>query len=91
MSHTNYRVVVGERGRVVIPAAVRAELGLEPGTKMVLDTQADGSLRLRSYRVIAEQGLGMLAHLAPPGESLVDDLLRERRAAAAREDEEERR
>lgn len=38
-------VTVGDRGRVVLPAAVRSELGLEPGTRMLLSTESDGSVR----------------------------------------------
>jgi hypothetical protein len=50
----------------------------------------DGSLRLRPrpYRAIAAQTLGMLADLAPAGESMVDELIAERREEAAREDAE---
>ena len=88
MAHGERQVVIGERGRLVLPAAVRAELGLEPGTRLLLRTEPDGSLRLRPYRVVAEQGRGLLAGLAPAGESMVDELLAERRAEAARENAE---
>lgn len=86
MSHVELQVVVGDRGRVVLPAAVRTALGLEAGTRMLLSTEADGSLRLRPYRTIAEESRGLLAHLAPTDASLVDELIAERRAEAARED-----
>ena len=46
MVHNNREVVVGERGRLVLPAAVRAELGLKPGTRLLLSTEADGTLRV---------------------------------------------
>ncbi len=88
MSHKEQQVVVGDRGRVVLPSKVRAKLGLKPGSRMLLSTEEDGSLRLRPYRAVADQSLGMLAALAPAGESLVDELLAERRDAAAREDRE---
>ncbi len=52
---------------------------------MLLSTEADGSLRLRPYRAVAEAGRGMLAELARPDDSMVDDLIAERRAEAARE------
>jgi bifunctional DNA-binding transcriptional regulator/antitoxin component of YhaV-PrlF toxin-antitoxin module len=71
---------------VVLPSAVRAELGLEAGTPMLLSTEADGSLRLQPYRAIAERGRGLLRDLEPPGASVVDELLAERRAEVARED-----
>lgn len=88
MSHTERRVVVGDRGRVVLPADVRAELGLKPGTRMLLSTEADGSVRLRPYRAVADRNRGVLADIAPAEESLVDELLSERRREAAREDSE---
>jgi AbrB family looped-hinge helix DNA binding protein len=85
MAHTERQIVVGERGGVVLPAAVRAELGLEPGTRLLLSTEPDGSLRLRPYRAVAEHGRGLLADVAPPDQSLVDELIAERRHEAARE------
>jgi hypothetical protein len=55
---------------------------------MLLSTEKDGSLRLRPYRSVADQARGMLASLAPEGDSMVDELLAERRREAAREDRE---
>jgi AbrB family looped-hinge helix DNA binding protein len=88
MAHAERHVVVGDRGRIVLPSDVRSALGLEPGSRMLLSIEKDGSLRLRPYRSVADQGRGMLAGLAPAGESMVDELLTERRREAAREDRE---
>jgi AbrB family looped-hinge helix DNA binding protein len=77
-------VVVGDRGRLVLPAAVRAELGLGAGSRLLLSSEPDGSLRLRPYRAVADGGRGMLADLGSG--SMVDELIVERRAAAAAED-----
>lgn len=85
VAHTERQVVVGERGRLVLPAAMRAELGIKPGTRMLLSAEPDGSLRLRPYRVLAEQARGLLAELVPADQSMVDELLAERRREAARE------
>lgn len=85
MTHTERQVVVGDRGRVVLPADVRSELGIEPGARMLLSTERDGSLRLRPYRAVAEQNRGLFADLVPAGESMVDELIVERRREAARE------
>lgn len=87
MSHKKHKVVVGDRGRVVLPSAVRSAMNLKPGTPMLLSTEADGSLRLRPYRAVADSNRGMLADIAPRDESLVDELLAERRREAAREDD----
>jgi AbrB family looped-hinge helix DNA binding protein len=78
-------VTFGDRGRVVLPSSVRSELGWTPGTRLLVTTESDGSLRMRPYRVVAEALRGILADVAP-GESLVDELIAERRAEAARED-----
>ncbi len=86
MAHTERQVVVGDRGRVVLPADVRAALGLTPGSRMLLSTESDGSLRLRPYRSVADHGRGMLAGLAGGDQSMVDELLAERRREAALED-----
>jgi AbrB family looped-hinge helix DNA binding protein len=88
MAHKAREVVVGDRGRLVLPSDIRAELGLEPGTRMLLSTDDDGSLHLRPYRAVAEKTLGMLADLAPADVSMVDELISERRQEAAREDSE---
>jgi AbrB family looped-hinge helix DNA binding protein len=88
MDHAERQIVLGDRGRVVLPADVRAALGLEAGSRMLLSTERDGSLRLRPYRLVADQGRGMLAGLVPAGGSMVDELLAERRREAAREDRE---
>lgn len=85
MSHIEREVVVGDRGRVVLPAAVRNALRLEAGSRMLLTTESDGSLRLRPYRAVAEQGRGLLAELAGPEVSMTDDLIAERRAEASRQ------
>ncbi|MGA2929560.1 MAG: AbrB/MazE/SpoVT family DNA-binding domain-containing protein [Solirubrobacteraceae bacterium] len=76
---------MGDRGRLVLPASVRSALGLKRGTRMLVSTEDDGSLRLRPYRAVADQSRGLFADLAEGG-SLVDELLAERRADAKREE-----
>lgn len=88
MAHAERQVIVGDRGRLVLPADVRSELGIEAGARMLLSTERDGSLRLRPYRSVADQNRGLLADLAPAGESMVGELLAERRREAASEDRE---
>ncbi len=83
MSRTE-QVTIGDRGRLVLPSSVRSELGLEAGTRMLLSTEADGSLRLRPYRAVADASRGLFADLTATA-SLVEELLAERRAEAERE------
>ena len=72
----------------MLPSEVRLELGLKPGSRLLLSTEKDGSLRLRPYRSVADQNRGMLVGVAPAGESMVEELLAERRYEAKREDSE---
>jgi AbrB family looped-hinge helix DNA binding protein len=88
MAHTEQtveQVTIGDRGRLVLPAHIREELGLHPGTRVALTIEPDGSLRLRSYRAIAEAARGMLADVGPQDRSPVDELIAERRREAAQE------
>ena len=81
------QIVVGDRGRLVLPARVRKDLGIEKGTRLHVTVEDDGSLNLRPYAAIAEASKGMFAHLAPEGVSMVDELIAERREEARREEE----
>jgi AbrB family looped-hinge helix DNA binding protein len=83
MSHRE-QVTIGDRGRLVLPSSIRTALGLKPGSRLLLSTEEDGSLRLRPYRAVADQSRGLFAELSHSG-SLVDELLAERRAEAKRE------
>jgi AbrB family looped-hinge helix DNA binding protein len=75
-----YTVVVGDRGRLVVPAEIRERVGLAEGTTLVLlDTPSGIVLMTR----------GQLRHRIRDelaGLDLVGQLLAERRVAAARED-----
>ena len=77
--------MLGERGRLVLPAPVRARLGLHAGDRFLVRVEDDGSVRLVSFRHVAEAGRGMYAGLAK-NRSLSEELIAERRAEAARED-----
>jgi AbrB family looped-hinge helix DNA binding protein len=77
--------VVSEGGRVVIPAELRAKLGinvgdrlvwLEDGDRLVLTTRRAQLRRARALFAKYDKG---------PKRSLVDELIRERREEAARE------
>jgi AbrB family looped-hinge helix DNA binding protein len=84
MAHRE-QVTVGDRGRIVLPSSIRSALGLEPGTRMLVSAEDDGSLTLRPYRAVAEASRGMFSDLTKGG-SLVDELLAERRVQAHREE-----
>ena len=76
-------LVLGQQGRLVIPADVRAALGLLPGDRLHLSVTG-GRLVLERPQDAAAELRGLAAPI-PRTRSLVDELLAERRAAAASE------
>ena len=75
-----YQVVMGDRGRLVIPADLRERAGLAEGTALTLLETPTGLVLLTRPQL---QGL-VRADLA--GLDLVGELLAERRAEAAADD-----
>ena len=76
-------LVLGQQGRLVIPAEVRATLGLEPGDRLHLHLAGQRLVIERQQDAVAElRGLGSNV---PRDRSLVEELLAERRLAAAAE------
>jgi AbrB family looped-hinge helix DNA binding protein len=73
-------VRVGPKGRIVIPARLRAEIGVAPGDELVALAESGGVLLL-PRQAIKERLRRMMAG----GASLTDELLRERREAARRD------
>jgi AbrB family looped-hinge helix DNA binding protein len=76
-------LVLGKQGRLVIPAEVRAALGLEPGDRLHLHLSGSRLVLERQRDAVAE--LRGLAARVPQKRSLVEELLAERRVAAASE------
>jgi AbrB family looped-hinge helix DNA binding protein len=77
-------VTIGPQGRLVVPASLRRQLGLEPGDRLIARVE-DGRLVLEPRSAVLARVRQMFAHV-PPEVSLVDELIAERRAEAARED-----
>ncbi|MGH3274925.1 MAG: AbrB/MazE/SpoVT family DNA-binding domain-containing protein [Streptosporangiaceae bacterium] len=75
-----YQVVMGDRGRLVIPADLRERVGLAEGTALILLETSSG-LALLTRRQLQDLVRADLA-----GTDLVGELLAERRAEAAAED-----
>lgn len=75
-------VEVGDRGRLVIPASVRRELGLHRGSKLNIRID-QGALVLMTPEAAERELWDMFAHVPA---SLADELIVERRAEADRED-----
>ncbi|MCP3938150.1 MAG: AbrB/MazE/SpoVT family DNA-binding domain-containing protein [Actinomycetia bacterium] len=75
-----HTVVVGDRGRIVVPADVRERAGLSEGTPLVLLETPDGLVLLTREQLRARVRNEL------KGLDLVSDLLADRRRAADRED-----
>ncbi|WP_106348637.1 AbrB/MazE/SpoVT family DNA-binding domain-containing protein [Antricoccus suffuscus] len=75
-----YPVVMGDRGRLVLPAPLRERLRLEKGSPLVLLDTPQGIV------IATREQAKKLVRDSLAGDSLVDQLIAERRAAAAVED-----
>lgn len=84
MASNEVRLRLAENGRVVIPAEVRRELGVESGGEIILERQENG-YRLTTRRQRIEEAQRYLRRFIKPGVSLVDELIAERREAAKHE------
>lgn len=76
-----YSVVMGDRGRLVVPAELREHLHLQPGSPLILMETPEGVI-LATREQMKRLVRGKLA-----GVDLVGELLDDRRRAAAEEDE----
>lgn len=74
-------------GRIVIPAAIREVLGIEPGDPIVMEAE-DGVLRIESFKRRLGRIQDELIRLVGPERSLADELIAERREEMRRAQEE---
>ncbi len=77
---TTYRASLGDRGRLVVPAGLRASQGWEQGTALLFIETPHGVV-LATRDQVKDLVRAQLA-----GASLVDELLTERREQATRDD-----
>ena len=75
-----HTVVMGDRGRIVVPAEIRTRSELSEGTRLVL-LDTPGGIVLMTRAQLRARVRNELAGL-----ELIDELLRDRRAAADAED-----
>ncbi len=78
------RVKIIEGGKLVIPAAMRRELGIATGDTVVVDV-TDGELRVRSLPAAIARAQAIVRRHVPDGVSLADELMADRRREADRE------
>lgn len=70
---------IDSAGRLLLPAEIRKELGVEPGMDLLL-TCADGIVRLETRAHALARARRLARRLARPGTSVVDEFLAERRS-----------
>jgi AbrB family looped-hinge helix DNA binding protein len=78
------RTRLNENGRIVIPAAMRAALGLQAGDEVILIVD-DGELRLTTAAKRIERAQRLVRKHIPKGVCLSAELIADRRREAARE------
>lgn len=74
-------VSVGPKGRVVIPAGIRRELGIEEGSELVALVEGEAVVLVPRSAIRTR----LRSLFATTTESMRDELLAERRAEAARD------
>jgi AbrB family looped-hinge helix DNA binding protein len=77
-------VVLGESGRLVLPAAIRREYGLEPGERLTVYSK-DGEIRILSRKMALESLRADIVKQRGSLTGILDEFLAERRKEAARE------
>lgn len=81
-----FRVALGDKGRLVLPAALRKAGGLRPGDRLLAQLEPDGSIRLVKAVSPVQAMRGRYRHLTT-GKSIVDELIADRREEARRDEE----
>jgi AbrB family looped-hinge helix DNA binding protein len=74
-------VSVGPKGRVVIPASIRRELGIDEGSELVALVEGEAVVLVPRSAIKSR----LRSMFADVGVSMRDELLSERRAEAAKE------
>ena len=88
-SVSQVRLKIGDAGRIVIPAEMRAAMMVEPGDTVTARV-VDGEFRIVSPQVALKrfQAVGRQFRAKNPGVDLVEELIADRREEARREAEE---
>jgi AbrB family looped-hinge helix DNA binding protein len=80
-----YKLKVDKQGRVVLPAPVRAAMGIEGGGQVTLELDEDEA-RLVSHRQALRRIQEIVRRHVPEGVLLSEELIADRRAEVERED-----
>jgi len=77
-------VTLGESGRLVLPAAIRREFGLEPGERLTVIGE-NGEIRILSRKMALESIRAGIIRKRGSLKGILDEFLADRRAEVARE------
>jgi AbrB family looped-hinge helix DNA binding protein len=79
-----YHAKVGAGGRVILPAALRHQLGIGEGDTLVLDV-GEGDVRVTTLNRAIDEAQAYFAQFSDEETNEVDALMQQRREEAARE------
>ncbi len=79
-----FKIKMGQSGRVVIPTEYRRKLGLQAGDEIIMHLDEEG-LRLYTPAQAVMRAQALVRRYVPEGRDLAEDLISERRAEAERE------
>lgn len=77
-------VQIDEAGRVLVPAALRKWLGVQPGDRLIMEP-GEGRLSLSTQAAALDRARTILKRYVPEGTSLADEIIADRRAEASEE------
>ncbi|GEM_PF-1006268 len=79
-----------EKGRLLIPAELRRELGFQEKDAVMIESSGPGEFRVIRLEKMVKEARGMYTHLKDPGVDITADFINERRQEAKREQEGEK-
>ncbi len=77
-------VVLGESGRIVLPASIRKEFGLEPGERLTVIGEP-GGIRILTRKMALESIRAGIIEKRGSLKGILDEFIAERHAEATRE------
>jgi antitoxin PrlF len=76
-----HRVAMASNGRLVIPASVRSELGMQDGGNFIVHVE-DGQICLEPIQAAVARAQAIVRRYVPENVSLVEELTADRRREA---------
>ncbi len=81
-----YTTRLEKSGRILIPAAVRRQLGLSEGSQVIVKVEESGELQVTSRSQALAKVRQEIRKYIPPGHDLAEELIRDRRAEVERDE-----